>query len=452
MVSFYQKNIFYYCMYSRPILDQSNQLTVFIDSDSFNTALDTESKSALVILLFFNNEKLRFFRTLKETMNSILSQIPQINVEISNVIKHHCAILDSDESTVKEQFFPIRIMNNLMEEIFDDYEHSPESLNLILPVLAYRFFENHENASIYITNNEKLLKKRNILSKEKGFSLSIFSIDEARIFLGLFFKKSGLYYLSKTTCTQSMGQWYHLSSYEKIPHIFFKDPIMVGLFNRMSFAFQALDEIGMQNYSEATPNNMYVTTYHFTFLISLITGIFDNLAIKTDSLLNFKLSPMQISLSKSRSSNRDKNFRDCVGAIYMELFNHIQNFDPFIALIYEFRNNVIHREGFEPLILNFKSLSCCVKLTKNMDGAIQLINDNKEKFPIRYPYPDWGFDECDKDSFLNPYEFAIMAMSNLVVFTDEYLELLRDKSEFAGREIKREIPGLNLFTEYHLGF
>jgi hypothetical protein len=431
-------------MYSRPILDKSNQLTVFIDSDSFDTTSDIESKSAQIILLFSNNEKMRFFRTSKETTNSTLSQIPQINEKISNEIKHHCAILDSDESTVKEQFFPIRVMNKLVEEIFDDDEHTPESLNLILPFLTYRFFENRENASIYITNNEKLLEKRNILSKNKGFSLSIFSIDEARIFLGLFFKKSGLYYLSENTCTHFMGQWYHLSSYEKIPHIFFKDPIMVGLFNRMSFALQALDEIGMQNYSEATPNNMYITSYHFSFLISLITGIFDNLAIKSDSLLNFKLSPMQISL-------RNKKFRDCV-APYPELFNHIQKFDPFIALIYEFRNNVIHREGFEPLILDFKSLSCCVKLTENMAGAIHVINDNKEKFPIRYPYPDWGFDECDKDSFLNPYEFAIMAMSNLVVFTDEYLKLLRDKSEFAGREIKREISGLDLFIEYHLGF
>ena len=84
--------------------------------------------------------------------------------------------------------------------------------------------------------------------------------------MDLFFKANGHFY-SKESRDLTMGNWYRLSSFEKMPHIFgFNDPIMVGLFNRMSFALHCLDEIGIQNFKEVNPNSHYVTTYNFTYL------------------------------------------------------------------------------------------------------------------------------------------------------------------------------------------
>ncbi len=194
---------------------------------------------------------------------------------------------------------PSNFINTLIEKVFDDYEHDIKNLNRISPIITHKYFESKDNTSIYITNNRELLKYRHfLLRKIDGFLLFILSPEEAVLFLDSSFKKQELYYIS--SCSQtSMFTWYHLSTYEKIPNIFdFHDKISCGLFNRMKFALQALDKIGIENFSVVNLNNVFSTTYHFTFLVSLITGIFDNLAIKTDCILNFNLKPEAITLSK----------------------------------------------------------------------------------------------------------------------------------------------------------
>ncbi len=44
-----------------------------------------------------------------------------------------------------------------------------------------------------------------------------------------------------------------------------------------------------------------------------------------------------------------------------------------------------------------------------------------------------------KEFFLNPYNFALMAMRHLVEFTDEYLRILKERTQFAGIINKRDI-------------
>jgi hypothetical protein len=441
-------------MYSRAIFDHATNLNIFIDSDSFDTPQANNEKIAEKLLLFGKNKQLRYNRTEKKTSNPHLISIPEMNKWMSETIRGLCNQFQNNDNTTKELYFPDRVINEYAEEIFDDYEHSAQTVAKILPIMAYKWFNNKESCSIYITDDEKLLSYRNrLLNQKNSNSICIFSLIESSLVLDLFFKASGLYY-SKNSRELTIGYWYHLSTYEKLPHIFgFNDPIMSGLFNRMSFALHCLDEIGIQNFKDVTPNNQYITSYNFTYLISLITGIFDNLAIITDSLLHFEIKTHE---EKTLSKNR-KVFRNCVKETYPELFDFIHNSDLFISLIHEFREITIHREGFDPLTFrkgdkNNGFLTCFVRLPLNMNKAIDLIKKNEGDPQVRYPASSWGLYECNEEFFLNPYNFSLMAMLTLVKFTDRYLELLKMKSEFADREIKRDDPDFDLFAKYHLGF
>ena len=87
-----------------------------------------------------------------------------------------------------------------------------------------------------------------------------------------------------------------------------------------------------------------------------------------------------------------------------------------------------------------------------MNKAIDLIKKNEVDPEVRYPFSAWGLFESNGEFFLNPYNFSLMSMSTLVKFTDGYLELLKKRSEFADREIKRDDSDFNQFVKYHLGF
>ena len=43
-------------------------------------------------------------------------------------------------------------------------------------------------------------------------------------------------------------------------------------------------------------------------------------------------------------------------------------------------------------------------------------------------------------------------MRRLVEFTDEYLRILKERTQFAGIIIKRDIRDLDTFSQGHLGF
>jgi len=384
-------------MYSRDIFDCPTPMNIFIDSDSFDPPQVNNEKIAEKLLLFRENKQLRYYKTKEKTLNPLLSSIPDVNDLLENIILGHCKMFDVDYNFSKDLYFPDRVFNYYAEKIFDDYEHNAQTKAKILPLLAHNGISVGGNCSIYITNDEKLLSHRNeLLSHRISFSLfglktensiCIFSLNEASLVLDLFFKANGHYY-SKESRDLTMGSWYHLSSYEKMPHIFgFNDPIMTGLFNRMSFALHCLDEIGIQNFKKVTPNNAYITIYNLTYLISLITGIFDNLAIKTASSLHFKTKHPEVITLK----NNQKKFRDYVNVEYPKLFEYIHNSDSFISLIHEFREFAIHREGFDSLTFNNGDenkgfFTCLVKLPPNMNNAIDLIKKNEGNSNVYYPF------------------------------------------------------------------
>ena len=84
--------------------------------------------------------------------------------------------------------------------------------------------------------------------------------------------------------------------------------------------------------------------YLMEYLVSLVTGIFDNLAIETANLYSI-LFPEKNKISLSNIAGRD--FLREVKDKNASLKGHIDNNGEFINLIHECREKVVHREGFK---------------------------------------------------------------------------------------------------------
>src|SRR5450759_2745183 len=128
----------------------------------------------------------------------------------------------------------------------------------------------------------------------------------------------------------------------KLPHYNVGDPMIDALSLRFQYILMALDEIGIQFYSGTGNDTMDNTLYHFNYLISLITGIFDNLALKTNSHLAINFVDLR---KVCINNNSGREFLREIRNKNQGLRDHISVYMDFINLIYEFRELVVHREG-----------------------------------------------------------------------------------------------------------
>lgn len=204
-------------------------------------------------------------------------------------------------------------------------------------------YEGLEKPNIYITNNPILLENRYWFeNKLSGHPLNIVSIEEASLLLDAFFKKNELYYASNGfNCGKS--QWYWFSMRLKIPHYIVGDDITNSIANRICYILMALDEITILYYLGSNIATKETTHYHFNYLISLISGVFDSLALKTDVELKINMKyKVDITLSKTRKNGA---FLKEIKGINPVLRDHIVSYANFIQLIFSIRDIIIHREG-----------------------------------------------------------------------------------------------------------
>jgi hypothetical protein len=306
---------------------------------------------------------------------------------------------------------------------------------------------------ILVTQNEFLLKNRlRIESNFFSIQLNIMNIEETAILLDLFFKNNAQY-LAEGHLYFNQGLWYWYSLKSKIPHLNSGEPIIGALENRVQFALMAIDEIGIQYYKGVDNDTQDNMLYHFYYLISLITGIFDNLAIKTNTFLGINLkNHSRISLSSSNG----KDFLHEIDEKDPVLRKLIHDNVHLITLIYQFRELVIHREGLHGLHFHRKSKhgqwhANFIKITKKELCEIRLCGDKQSEYD---EISNWGVHIVADDVFLEPYHFSCEAVKMLVPFIDKYLELLHYSSfvEKQQKDDKEFSRTLKIFEENHLGF
>jgi hypothetical protein len=196
------------------------------------------------------------------------------------------------------------------------------------------------------------------------------------------------------------------------------------------------------------------TLYHFNYLISLVSGVFDSLALKTDKDLNINWQKqIEITLTNKRNKGiflkqiKDKN---------STLRDHISKHANFIQLIYSLREVVIHREGLANTLFSYKGESGkwkanLIEINEEAYNYIKLCGDTKCKDD---KLTKWGVYKLGENYMLEPHHFSIEAITTLVKFTDDYLNLLGSPS-FVEDQIQQNTDFaiyLKTFEKYHLGF
>lgn len=441
-------------MDSRPILKDTKEIKVFIDSKTFDCLLEKKDRLAAAILRHYDSDLLDFIRNPLKTDFEELKNIVEYKLDLDKDLRINSIKITKKEYRVSMAFgYRGEDILSITKKVCKKDKVSREELDKITTVFIQAVFNRFEKSNIYITDDELLLKNRLWFESHfPGYPLNIMSVEEASLFLDLFFKKNEKYF-SSSRYTLNKGHWYWLSMRLKLPHFNVGDPMIGALAHRMYYSLMALDEMGIQYYLGVNNDTMDNTLYHFNYLISLFTGIFDNLALKTNSQLGINFTDLR---KVSIHNKSGKEFLKEIREKNQDIRDHITSYVEFINLIYLFRELVIHREGlaktgFEDRSDNGKWKANFVKVTKDIKEKLTACGDQKNKYD---PFTKWGFYQLYTGYFLDPYNFSLEAIKKLVIFVEKYLELLGCSSFIKSQKQKKGdfTTTLNFFEKHHLGF
>lgn len=449
------------------VLFDNKELGILLDTTTFNNLLDNHERQAIAILNLYPPDfrdfpkertySLRFVRTPQVTSYKELESIPEYQLGYEDSRIKYIEIPYSDGKSSAHAFmFDMKDIETITQKILNNSSINEVELNQILPLFVYAEI-NRYNSYIFITNNRMLLQNRYWFKAHiPGDPLNIMTFEEATNFINLFLKKHDDYVIrvsQAVTYMFSKWEWYWLSTRLKLPFFNVGEIMLNALAHRFTHLLIALDNIGMLSYSKISNTTMLDTLYHFNYFISLITGIFDNLALQTDKDLNIKF------LLSNRISLSNDDFLKKVRKNNSELRDHIASLANFINLIKLIREQVIHRQGLTSSGFSYRDID--IELETN---AIQI----KEKVteiskylkqcgdrPVKdYPLSEWGSYNLEKTLYIVPYQFAYKVACKLGEFINEYLRLLNYPSFIEAQMEKKDefTRKLSAFKENYLGF
>jgi len=436
-------------------LFRGEKLNVIIDSDTFTNPAYLDSKVVKSILTYSTSQDIELLRTEKNVSNDSLNNVTEIKlIREKSSIKNIQIEKEGFTGYKSTTSFGYRTedIEQIAKVVFNKETIEASEFNRLLNIFVLAALRHRDELFIFITEDETLLKKRLWLESHfPGGELNIFSLAESSLFIDLYLKNNKKY-LINSGYSLNKGYWYWLSFRTKIPHFNVDDSIISALSTRFQYLLMSIDEIGLQYYSGVNNDTMHNILYHFNYAISLITGIFDSLSIKTNLLLNLNFSNgPKISLS----NNTGREFLRAVRDSRPDIREHIHSEVEFINLIYSFRELVIHRDCLRSLIYqdeaeegpwkaNFIQLeSSIANSIRTIFGSIKILN----------PFEESGLYEAHGEFFLEPFSFIRKCVEKLIIFVDKYLELLGypifidslpETDDFKQTYMR--------FNEYHLGF
>jgi len=176
--------------------------------------------------------------------------------------------------------------------------------------------------------------------------------------------------------------------------------------------------------------------YHFNYFISLITGIFDALALITKDQYNLNFRGDNYPQRTSLNPLAGGNFLKALKKRNSTLREHINEHVNFIKLIYELRELVIHRKMLEKTQLKIHPINSdkiqikkdegwkmnCILIDKSI---LNFIGRNTNKIQKYKSVTEWGIYQFEDDSILlEPFDFSKMVLKKLINFSNEYLNIL----------------------------
>lgn len=314
--------------------------------------------------------------------------------------------------------------------------------------------ESHDILGKFVgTNNSSELQLRALFP-----TLILIDLDQALEVLDIFAKSIGYYFGTKTE--GDITPWYGLFLFSKLSHCpaFHKNTFINSrpseFIRALVFRFLkillSIDYMGEQHYfgrsrrdlmdaamimeglDKLKKDGLYneklkafvnldddlLIFYHMEYLVSLVTGIFDNLAIETANMHHISLARNRISLSKDAGREFLKELANKDPAVK----KHIDSHRDFINLIYDCRERVVHREGLKrkisPLAAHWSNF---IEIDHVIKNYIKNCGDKQSPYK---QITEWGVVEQQGNIYLDPFYFAKHVCLKLIAFSDDYLKLI----------------------------
>ncbi len=438
-------------MLSRDILKDMKQLHVYLDSETFEELLDKKNKVAVALLNHHRSMFLDVIRNPFESKHKELKEILEFKITNSQDSEIKSIEVVKSEHVYSSHGFSYKMKDviHIAEVVYGKQNVKPDELNSIINVFIQAVFNRFEKSNIYITNNKTILKNRLWFECHfPGYSLNIMTVQEASVFIDLFFKNKGFSYISCSFAVNK-GYWYFLSMRLLLPHYNVGDTYLDALSHRVYYMLMSLDEMAVQFYKGVNNDTMDFTLYHFNYFVGLTTGIFDNLALKTNAHLNINFqykSKMGLHNKEFLAEIRDKN---------PQIRAHINAYVDFINAIYLLREQIIHRDLLEDVRFENRDngnswKANFVRIPKELVECLNRLGDKPTEFD---PFSEWGVYILHSEIFLEPYCFSIAAVRMLGKFVDKYLELLGYPSFIENMENHKDFADtMKRYMQYRLGY
>lgn len=427
-------------MVSKNLLSNSKPLRILIDSESFNEELNQGNDDIDRILKYSKSELLDFCRSVSATEFKELNLIQEVKETCDRNGNLISIGIKNDSLYSKMTFdYPLNYIKSVGVKLSNKNSLKRHDINVLILFFVHASINpyNPENTQILITNNEFLLKNRLLLYQYTNLSedvinhRQILTIKESQELIGLFLKYQNKYLISanpfsNTQYKCNQGYWYWCSFRSKIPcfHVGAgEEPYLDAFANRFVYLLRSIDEIGFQYYMETNNDTMNNMMYHFNYSISLITGIFDALALVTKNKYKLQFEKDYKPERTSLNPAAGKDFLRTLRKENQDLRDHIENYVNVIKLIYELREVVIHRELLEKRRVPFGGmLEMNAVLLNPLVLKYLPKNDKKQEYNS---ISKWGlFRQANGSVYLEPFNFSKNLLKTMVGFSNEYLRLL----------------------------
>ena len=320
----------------------------------------------------------------------------------------------------------LTIIEEIGKKIFQKQIIMGDDWGKIWNVFVHASLCQSHNSSIYITNDDIILQNRCwFLKYLPGGPINILTTDEGKEVMDIFAKNLGKYLTSSVSSANS-GYYYWISFRSKIPH--YNVPTTnAGPLHTFSYRFtyllRCVDEMGFNYYCGINNDTSDNIQFYFNYFISLVTGIFDSLALETKTKHKISFNGDHIPSKISLNNSSGKDFLKEVKKLNLDLRTHIRSNAEFINLIYGFRELILHG--------NFKRPTTFGTITTVDDSLTQVnssvaqwlshLNDKKSNYD---DYSEWGHIKTPIGEFISLFIFSKKLLLHLINFANLYLEKL----------------------------
>lgn len=455
----------------------TKKLWVVIDTKYFNDLLEDELaegyfRQSQTFLGFARHKNFQFIRTPDNTSYNEIREIPSFSpLNIGDDDSYATTVIEFDKNYSREAGFHYveEHIINKAKTIYGKEHISQYEIDEILLAktvasfiprddrrLRDKFQDKPLDKLIFVTNRQKLLKNRLSFSPQVnpgGNSLNIVSFVEACEIVDLFLKFNNEYrYTYNAILSKFLFYLYSLRT--KVRNFEFGTRELQSLTDRLIYLLMAIDNLGFQYFLKTHNDTSINTAYHFNYLVTLMTGVFDYLALYTNSKLEINFRINVVSLNP-----KDRDFLKAIKDKKPDLHQHIQNYNQFIKLIHEIRNPIVHGELLPKTFLSMSnSLSHqwrfnTLKIDENIKSLIRQNQDKPQKIGM---FSKWGCYDLDGQHFIESYTFSKTAAKKLFLFVNDYLKILGHDDIFhkpiTTDDDKKFLDCLKLFEVTNLGF